>query len=43
MEAVLLNGLQKSFGEVRAVNNLSVTVPPASVYGFLGPNGAFNL
>jgi len=40
MDAVLLNSLQKSFGEVRAVNNLSVTVPPASVYGFLGPNGA---
>ena len=40
MDAVLLNGLQKCFGEVRAVNNLSVTVPQASVYGFLGPNGA---
>ena len=40
MDAVLLNSLQKSFGEVRAVNNLSVTVPKASVYGFLGPNGA---
>ena len=40
MEAVLLNSLQKSFGEVRAVNNLSVTVPSACVYGFLGPNGA---
>lgn len=40
MDAVLLNSLQKSFGEVRAVNNLSVTVPEASVYGFLGPNGA---
>jgi ABC-2 type transport system ATP-binding protein len=40
MDAVLLNSLQKSFGEVRAVNNLSVTVPQASVYGFLGPNGA---
>ncbi len=40
MDAVLLNDLQKSFGEVRAVNNLSVTVPQASVYGFLGPNGA---
>ena len=36
----MLNGLHKSFGEVRAVNNLSVTVPQASVYGFLGPNGA---
>jgi ABC-2 type transport system ATP-binding protein len=40
MDAVLLNGLQKSFGEVQAVNNLSVTVPKACVYGFLGPNGA---
>jgi len=40
MDAVLLNSLQKSFGEVRAVNNLSVKVPQASVYGFLGPNGA---
>ncbi|MCP4261176.1 MAG: ATP-binding cassette domain-containing protein [Planctomycetes bacterium] len=40
MDAVLLDDLQKSFGEVRAVNNLSVTVPQASVYGFLGPNGA---
>ncbi len=40
MDAVLLNSLQKSFGEVRAVSNLSVTVPQASVYGFLGPNGA---
>jgi ABC-2 type transport system ATP-binding protein len=40
MEAVSLNELQKSFGRVRAVNNLSVTVPQASVYGFLGPNGA---
>jgi ABC-2 type transport system ATP-binding protein len=40
MNAVLLNSLQKSFGEVQAVNNLSVTVPQASVYGFLGPNGA---
>ena len=40
MNAVLLNDLQKSFGEVRAVNNLSVTVPRSCVYGFLGPNGA---
>jgi ABC-2 type transport system ATP-binding protein len=40
MDAVLLNNVQKSFGEVQAVNNLSVKVPPGSVYGFLGPNGA---
>jgi len=40
MESVSLDNLQKSFGQVRAVNNLSVTVPTGSVYGFLGPNGA---
>ena len=40
MESVSLDNLQKSFGQVRAVNNLSVTVPAGSVYGFLGPNGA---
>ncbi len=40
MEAVSLNNLQKSFGQLMAVNNLNVTVPAGSVYGFLGPNGA---
>ncbi len=40
MDAVLLNSVHKSFGEVQAVNNLSVKVPPGSIYGFLGPNGA---
>jgi ABC-2 type transport system ATP-binding protein len=33
-------GLTKTFGQVRAVNNLSFTVEPGSVTGFLGPNGA---
>jgi len=40
MNAVVLNGVHKSFGEVRAVSDLSVRVPAGSVYGFLGPNGA---
>ncbi len=40
MESVSLDNLKKSFGQVRAVNNLSVTVPAGSIYGFLGPNGA---
>ncbi|MBA7472584.1 putative ABC transporter ATP-binding protein YxlF [subsurface metagenome] len=40
MDAVLLNSVHKSFGEVWAVNNLSVKVPTGSIYGFLGPNGA---
>ena len=36
----MLNSVHKSFGEVQAVNNLSVKVPTGSIYGFLGPNGA---
>ncbi len=40
MDAVALKDVCKSFGEVRAVNSLNVTVPAGSIYGFLGPNGA---
>jgi ABC-2 type transport system ATP-binding protein len=35
-----VRGLFKSFGQVRAVSDLSFTVEPGSVTGFLGPNGA---
>jgi ABC-2 type transport system ATP-binding protein len=37
---VEVRGLSKSFGQVRAVSDLSFTVEPSSVTGFLGPNGA---
>lgn len=40
MSAVSLDQVCKSFGEVRAVDNLSVHVLAGSIYGFLGPNGA---
>jgi ABC-2 type transport system ATP-binding protein len=40
MDAVVLENVCKSFGEVHAVDELSVQVPAGSVYGFLGPNGA---
>src|SRR5881296_404742 len=32
--------LVKTFGEVKAVDQLSFTVEPGSITGFLGPNGA---
>ncbi|MGC1382377.1 MAG: ABC transporter ATP-binding protein, partial [Candidatus Acidiferrales bacterium] len=32
--------LSKSYGETRAVNHLTLTVPRGSIYGFLGRNGA---
>jgi ABC-2 type transport system ATP-binding protein len=40
MDALELNGICKSFGNVRAVDNLSAKIPAGSIYGFLGPNGA---
>jgi ABC-2 type transport system ATP-binding protein len=37
---IVVSGLTKQFGKVRAVDNLSFTVQPGRVTGFLGPNGA---
>ena len=34
------SGLTKQFGELTAVDRLSVDVAPGEVFGFLGPNGA---
>ncbi len=38
--AVEADGLVKMFGQQRAVDGVSLTVPQGSVYGVLGPNGA---
>src|SRR3954463_15771817 len=38
--AVEISGLTKSFGSVRALDGLDLTVPAGEVVGFLGPNGA---
>jgi ABC-2 type transport system ATP-binding protein len=37
---IVVSGLSKTFGDTRAVDDLSFTVEPGSVTGFLGPNGA---
>jgi ABC-2 type transport system ATP-binding protein len=37
---ITVSGLAKTFGTVKAVDNLSFTVEPGTVTGFLGPNGA---
>ena len=37
---IVIDHLSKSFGAVRAVDDLSFTVRPGRVTGFLGPNGA---
>ncbi len=38
--AVSLEGVDRSFGEVAAITNLSLTVPKGSITVLLGPNGA---
>jgi ABC-2 type transport system ATP-binding protein len=38
--AIELSGLTKSFGSVRAVRGLDLTVRPGEIVAFLGPNGA---
>jgi lantibiotic transport system ATP-binding protein len=38
--AIQTVGLTRRFGDVLAVDDLSLHVPRSSIYGFLGPNGA---
>jgi ABC-2 type transport system ATP-binding protein len=40
METLRLENVNKSFGELEAVKDLSLAVQAGAVYGFLGPNGA---
>ncbi|RZI87571.1 MAG: ABC transporter ATP-binding protein, partial [Microbacterium sp.] len=40
MSAIELHDVVKSFGPVRALDGLHLTVEPGEVHGFLGPNGA---
>jgi ABC-2 type transport system ATP-binding protein len=40
MDAVDIRSVTKTFGEVTAVDDLTLGVPEGSVYGFIGPNGS---
>ncbi len=40
MDAIALDHVTKRFGTHAAVDDLSLTVPAGSVYGFIGPNGS---
>ncbi|MCU4926345.1 ABC transporter ATP-binding protein [Halobacteria archaeon AArc-dxtr1] len=40
MPAIELDGLTKRFGDVVAVDDLSLSVEEGEIFGFLGPNGA---
>src|SRR4029450_9894267 len=37
---IVLDRLSKSFGDVHAVQDLSLTIGSGTIFGFLGPNGA---
>jgi ABC-2 type transport system ATP-binding protein len=38
--ALAAQGLVKTYGDVRALDGVDLTVPAGSIFGFLGPNGA---
>jgi ABC-2 type transport system ATP-binding protein len=40
MAAIEIEGLTKRFGDVVAVDNLSLQIEEGEIFGFLGPNGA---
>lgn len=40
MDTVELTDVTRSFGPTVAVDNLSLRVPPGTIYGFIGPNGS---
>jgi ABC-2 type transport system ATP-binding protein len=39
-DAIAIQGLTKRFGDFVALDDVTLSVPEGSVYGFLGPNGA---
>ncbi|MBZ5607615.1 MAG: ATP-binding cassette domain-containing protein [Acidobacteriia bacterium] len=40
MNAIQIQEVTKMFGGVAAVNDLSLSIPEGSIYGFIGPNGS---
>jgi ABC-2 type transport system ATP-binding protein len=40
MSCINVDNLSKSYGSVKAVNDITLSVKTGQVFGFLGPNGA---
>jgi ABC-2 type transport system ATP-binding protein len=40
MEVLAINNLSKSYGKVKALDNLNLKIEAGNVYGLLGPNGS---
>lgn len=39
-DLLVLRGIEKRFGGLKALNDVSLTIPEGCVYGLIGPNGA---
>ncbi|MCB0447634.1 MAG: ATP-binding cassette domain-containing protein [Gelidibacter sp.] len=39
-DLLVANSVSKNFGDFKALNNVSISVPKGSIFGLLGPNGA---
>jgi len=39
-DSIVLQGVTKTFGTQKAVDDLDLVVPEGSIYGFIGPNGS---
>jgi ABC-2 type transport system ATP-binding protein len=40
MDYIVVENLHKSFGTVKALDNINLSVPPGSLFGLIGPDGA---
>ena len=40
MDVLKINGLEKSYGKIKALKGISFDIPEGSVFGLLGPNGS---
>ncbi|MFN5931559.1 MAG: ATP-binding cassette domain-containing protein, partial [Sphingobacteriales bacterium] len=40
MNVLNINGLEKSYGKIKALKGISFEIPEGSVFGLLGPNGS---
>ena len=40
MPVLEINAISKSYGKIRALDNVSFNIPKGSVFGLLGPNGS---
>ncbi len=40
MDKIIIKNISKSYGDVKAVDDLSLTIGAGKIYGILGPNGA---